>query len=479
MKNIRLLLSFVIFVVAGCNQGKQKTGSLNGIENAVIEQKSDSLVKAYQDLDIFSGVVLIAKNGTPLYYKAFGLANRENNIANTLNTKFDIGSINKMFTKVVVLQLLQEGKIKPDDNIGKFIPGFDKEVAEKVTVQQLISHRSGFGDYMQEPGFFERPKSEQSIKAIIEMIKKLPLHFEPGTEQEYSNAGYILLGGIIESVTKKTYYHNVKERILNPLGLKNIIVDEKKMNDPGKATGYMKNMRGGLENNNGILLVPTPAGGFISNATDLLTFFENYFYSDKLVNKETKKQDEFYSMMEDARKNGRAIPIAGGFQGANAVVFNVLKDTVSIIVLANMDEPVAEQVGNGVYSIINGRAPEKATIPAMQYVYKTFKEKGADYVQTHFEELTVNFHPGEPKNIILNNIGYNLLFADETDDAISIFKMNTELFPQIANTWDSYGEALLKAGNKTAALQAYKKALNIRPGLKSAQDAVKKIESGR
>ena len=479
MKSIFSLLYPIIILTAGCNSAKKQPESLNGISLANIEKSADSLAKSYQDLDIFSGIVLIAKNGETLYHKPFGMANREKNTANTLETKFDIGSINKLFTKVLILQLMQEGKIKPADNLGKFISGFPEQVAAKVTVSHLIAHSSGFGDYMQEPGFFERPKNEQTIKAIIELIKKMPLHFAPGAEQEYSNAGYLLLGGIAESVTGKSYYDNIKERIIDPLGLKNTVVDDTKAAAANRAIGYMKNMRGQLENNEGILMVPTPAGGFVSTAADLLTFFEAYFYSDKLVNEETKKQDEFYPMMEEARKNGRAIPVAGGFQGANSVVFNVLKDTVTIIVLANMDEPVAEQVGSGIYAIINGKAPKKATAPALQNVYKTFKEKGVAFIKANFEVLTENFHPGEPKDLILNNVGYNLLSAGETDDAMQIFKLNTELFPQIANTWDSYGEALLKAGSRKAALDAYEKGLAIKPDMQTALDAIRQIEAGK
>ncbi|HPR01965.1 MAG TPA: serine hydrolase domain-containing protein, partial [Saprospiraceae bacterium] len=181
-----------------------------------LAQKIDALVKQYQDLDIFSGVVLVAEKGEPVYQKAFGQSNREHGTANTMSTYFDIGSINKLFTKVLVMQLIEEGKIQPDDLLGKFLNGFPEEAATKVTIKELIDHTSGYGDYMQEPGFFDLPKSEQTIPALVERIRKMPLDFEPGTEWQYSNAGYLLLGGIIEEVTGKPFYQNILDRIVIP-----------------------------------------------------------------------------------------------------------------------------------------------------------------------------------------------------------------------------------------------------------------------
>ncbi len=445
--------------------------------NARFEAKVDAYVRQYIDLDIFSGVVLVAENGQPIYQKAFGLANREKNTPNNLNTRFDIGSINKFMTKVVILQLIQEGKVKPNDNLGKYLKGFPETAAAEITIQHLMSHKSGYGDYMQQPGFFSRSKSEQTIGAIIEMVKKMPLMFKPGEEQEYSNAGYILLGGIIETVTGKSYYENIKERIVNPLGMNDTIVDDAKASSPNRAIGYLKTMKGELEDNEEMFLIPTPAGGFLTTAADLLKFFEAAFYSDKLLTESGRKLDDGFAFFERARQNGNAIPIAGGFQGANAVVFNILKDHKTIIVLANMDEPVAEHLGSGIFRIMNGKDPDKPSLPAMQSVYRAFKEKGTGYLKQNFDELTSNFNRQGPKDMILNNVGYNLLSSGQTDDAIQVFKLNTELFPNIANCWDSYGEALLMKGDKAAALAAYKKALSIKPDLPSAKDAVKKLES--
>ncbi|MCB0753843.1 MAG: beta-lactamase family protein [Ignavibacteriae bacterium] len=471
MRKYIIAVSIITLFISCKGQTQNKKAGDYQYENGI-----DALVKQYQDLDIFSGTVLVAEKGKILYNKAFGLANREKKIPNTLQTKFDIGSINKAFTKVIIMQLIQEGKIKTDDKLGQYLKGFPMESSEKITIEQLIGHRSGYGDYMQEPGFFDRPKSQQTMEAITEIIKNMSLMFEPGSDWQYSNAGYILLGDIIEKVTGKSYYDNVKDRIIKPLGMSSAVVDTSKKMATDRAIGYMKTMRGDLENNEDILLIPTPAGGFIMTDEDLLKFMEAYLFSDKLVKPEAFKYDDFYPFLQKLKKEGGAIPIAGGFEGANAVALNDIQKHQTIIVMANMDEPVAEQLATGIYNILNGKEPKKPSLPVLQNIYSAYEKNGIAYVKQHFEELSADFSMMEPKDMLLNNIGYNLLFSGETNKAIDMFKLNTELFPNIGNCWDSYGEALLKKGDKKAALAAYKKALSINPNIPSAQEAVKKLE---
>lgn len=475
MKLIYLFL-FLALTQICLAQPKTARQNLTKADKERIEKEADALVKAYMSLDIFSGVVLIAQGGKPFYHKAFGLANRETKTPNTINTRFDIGSMNKSFTKVIVLQMVNEGKLKLSDPMGKYLDGFAPEAAEKVTIEQLLNHTSGFGDYHTSE-YFDLPISEKTLANIIQIIQQLPLMFEPGTAQAYSNAGYVLLGGIIEKASGKPYYQNVRERIVKPLRLKNTYLEDK-YNVPQRAIGYLYTMRGELENNEGFQENPTPAGGFYATTTDLLTFYRAYHYGNKLWDESTRSLDEFYAFNQEHQNTGGAMMHAGGFNGANTVLFEILRDQISVIVLANMDEPVAEQLGTGILAIIRGKQPEPPVLPARMLVYQTFKEKGIDYVKENFETLTRNFHPDDPKDILLNMIGYNLLYSDraeEVDEAIQIFELNAELFPDVANVWDSLGEAWLKKGDKHKALKFYKKALEITPDLPSAKKMVKEL----
>ena len=348
---------FITFcwIGTGCTQEKSKIANPTQLESKV-----DALVNQYQDLDIFSGVVVVAERGELKYYKAFGMANREKNQPNTLTTKFDIGSMNKSFTKTLILQLMEEGKLKVTNKLGDYLKGFPETAATKITISDLLKHRSGYGGYWGRD-FNDLPIDQKRIPALVERIKKLPLDFEPGTETQYSNAGYVLLGAIVQEITGNTYHQEVQERILNPLGMKETyVVDKSEV--PDRAIGYLKDMKGNLSSNTGFVEVPNPDGGFQSSAGDIVKFYNEYFYGDTLLSNATKMDDRFFKFTNENRINGEASLMAGGFPGANTAYFEVLRDEISIIVFANMDEPVAEQLGSGILAIVRGKEPNLSLI---------------------------------------------------------------------------------------------------------------------
>lgn len=474
MKHLILLLVLPMLHV-NC-QSQDALSSQLPFDPNQLEVSIDKLVDQYVQLDIFSGVVLVAHHGQPVYHKAFGYADRKAQRKVTVDTRFDIGSMNKAFTKVAILSLINNGKLSLEDSLGTYLKGFQPEVANRVKVKHLLNHTSGIGDY-HDPQYWDLPKDQKTIAGSVEKIKSLPLEFDPGSDQMYSNAGYVLLGAIIEQVTGQSYYDVIDEMIVKKLDLKNTFLREK-YNIENRAIGYSTTMRGALEDNEYLQEYPKPDGGFYSTVMDILHFFRAYHYGDELWDEATRQLDEMYDFYQEHADSGGAMSHAGGFEGANTVHYEILRDQLSVIVFANMDEPVAEQIGAGILDIIRGQEPKKASLPALRNVFLTINEKGLDYVKDHFEEITINWHPADPKDMILNNIGYNMLFSGDTKEeqqSIGVFRLNTELFPEVANTWDSYGEALLKSGNKSEAIKAYKKALSIDPQLPSALAAIKDL----
>ena len=467
-KHFSILLLAVL--LSNCEAQKSTTT----LDAKTLEPKIDALVQQYLDLDIFSGVVLVAENGTPVYHKAFGLANRETGEKNTLNTLFNIGSMNKTFTNVVVRQLAAEGKLALGDKLTKYVSGFADPNAEKITIEHLLEHQSGLGDY-HGPAYFDMPYEQKSIANITDIIRRMPLEFEPGTDQRYSNAGYVLLGAVIEKVTGKRYAANVRERITEPLGLKNIYLENTK-DLPGQSVGYLKTIFDELEDNRPMAGPPKPDGGFWATTSDILKFYREYYYGSRLLDEKVKQGMEQFTFFEKLKSmDGKAAGAAGGFNGANTVIFEMPSRNISILVFANMDEPVAEQVGVGILELTRGETPKPASLPAARNVWQAWQEHGPDYVRENFEELTVNFHPQDPKDLILNQIGYALLFHDRPEEAIKVFEMNAELFPDVANCWDSLGEAWLAKGDKKKALECYKKALSMDPNIPSAREMVEKL----
>src|SRR5207245_3303091 len=190
--------------------------------------------------DRFSGTVLIAKSGKPILTAGYGLADREKKIPNQLHTRFRIGSMNKMFTAVAVLQLAQAGKIKLTDPLGKYLTDYpNKDLASKVTIHHLLTHTGGTGDFF-GPEFDAHRLELRTLQDYVKLYGKRGLAFEPGSRWEYSNYGFLLLGVVIERVTGKSYYDYVAEHVYKPAGMTLTAPLTEDQLVPGRSVGYTR-----------------------------------------------------------------------------------------------------------------------------------------------------------------------------------------------------------------------------------------------
>lgn len=464
----------LIFLVTLFTKGiAQNKSTIKNIEN--FETNVDALVKKYQDLDIFSGIVLVSEKGETKYHEAFGMANRTTKTPNSIATKFDIGSMNKSFTKTVILQLVEEGKLNMTDTLGQYISGFPKIAANSITITDLLEHSSGYTNYWGSD-FEALPIDQKRLSGLVERIKKLPLQFKPGTKQAYSNSGYVLLGAVIEKITGISYHQNIVNRIIKPLRMNETYVTDK-IKVPNRAIGYYKDMRGNLCTNLGFTEVPNPDGGFHSTPSDIAKFYAEYFYGTRLLSAETKANETFFGSKSKTKQSGKALLMAGGFRGANTAYLEIMRDEISIIVFANMDEPVGEQLAAGILALVRGETPKTPSLPAHQNIYKHYTKFGIDYIENHFSTLTKNFHSEDPKGGILNGIGYTFFKEGNLKEAKKIFELNVRLFPEDANVWDSLGEVYVELGAYGKAEKMYKKALDLDPTMTSAKQMLLKMNS--
>jgi CubicO group peptidase (beta-lactamase class C family) len=305
----------------------------------------------------FAGAVLVAKNGKVLFSGAYGLADREKKIPNTMDTRFRIGSMNKMFTAVAVLQLVEAGKIKLTDPVGKYITDYpNQEIATKVTIHQLLTHTGGTGDIF-GPEFDKHRKELRTLNDYVALYGKRSPQFDPGSQWRYSNYGMLLLGVVIEKVTGQSYYDYVQEHIYKPAGMTLTASLPEDQSVAGRSIGYMRSEAGGwVANTDTLPYRGTSAGGGYSTVDDLQRF-ASALMSHKLLNAdstellitgkvETGGGAKYAYGFEDQRdKDGNGwVGHGGGAPGMNGDLKICPKSGYIVAVLANLDPPAAGQI---------------------------------------------------------------------------------------------------------------------------------------
>jgi CubicO group peptidase (beta-lactamase class C family) len=199
-----------------------------------INQKMEELASS----DRFSGTVLIAKGNQILYQKAVGLANKEQNISNLIDTKFNLASMNKMFTAVAIAQLVEKNKLNYTDKVVQHLPNLPEKTFAKVTIEQLLTHTAGTCDFFRIPDFMSIKDTAKTIASYVNLAMKEPLLFEAGKRFEYSNYGYILLGAVIEKLSGMSYFDYVRKNIFSVAGMTNTDSYETDRKNENLAIGY-------------------------------------------------------------------------------------------------------------------------------------------------------------------------------------------------------------------------------------------------
>ncbi|MBA2539997.1 MAG: beta-lactamase family protein [Deltaproteobacteria bacterium] len=304
--------------------------------------------------DAFSGAVLVAKHGKTIFAEAYGMADRAQKIKNTLDTKFRIGSMNKMFTAATTLRLVQEGKLARDTPLGKVLADYpNKQVATKVTIHHLLSHTGGTGDIF-GPKFDEKRRELRTLEDYVKLYGDRELEVEPGNFQ-YSNYGFLLLGVAIAKVTGKSYYDAVEEHVFEPAGMTATasLPEDDKVSD--RSIGYMHETGPWVPNTDTLPFRGTSAGGGYSTVGDLARF------GDALVNHKlvdaahlklltTGKVDmgprmKYAYGFTESSGPVRCFGHSGGAPGMNGDLA-ICDSGYTIVVLANLDPPVANQVSD-------------------------------------------------------------------------------------------------------------------------------------
>ena len=480
--NLIAIIGFIFLcqLQTSCNQSQPQTKA----------EKIDNLISLYADYEGFNGAVLVSHKNEVIYKKGFGYANMEWEIPNQVDTKFRIASITKPFTAMLIMQLVSEKKLELHKPISTYLPNYPKINGSQITIHQLLTHTSGIPNNYNSESKLERFPDKQKPEKLVDEFSGLPLEFIPGERFSYCNAGYVLLGYLIESVTNKSFETVLKEKILEPLGMKNTSIDKHRPLIKQRASGYFKAF-GDYYNSNYIDMSSVYAAGAIYSTV------EDLFIWNQALSEETLLPKQYLDLMftkhiEDSHYGGHygygwelieksigntnqkieTISHDGSIDGFCALFTSIPSSQSSIIFLNNTKRAFLNAMTTAITGILNDQPYDFPLKPTAKFMSDIIKNKGIESGIAFYKKYKDDpeYHSSEQELIVA---GYKLLHAGNTKDAAQVFKLSTEVFPDRDNPYDSYAEALMALGKNNDAIINYKKSLELNP---KNTNAIKMLE---
>ena len=326
-----------------------------------LAQQADELVQAYVKSGDFSGSVLVAKDGKIILKKGYGLANREWSIPNASDTKFRLGSITKQFTSMLIMQLVAEGKIDLEAPMSTYLPKYRKDIGDKVNIHHLLTHTSGIPSYTDDQVFMmTKVRNYYKPEEFVEEFCSGDLKFEPGSEYDYNNSAYFILGFIIEKMTGMTYAEALEERIFKPLGMNDTGYDSYSEIIPKRASGYRVDAKG-YENCWFLdMSIPYAAGSLYSTVEDLYKW-DRALYTNELLDEKWKKKmftpflnNYAYGWSTGDYEGHPYMDHGGGIFGFNTFLIRGYEDDMFAVALGNSEVNLSGRVAQNLGKLALG-----------------------------------------------------------------------------------------------------------------------------
>lgn len=353
--------------------------------------RMEQVVQWYVGGNRFMGSVLVARGDKILLNKGYGSADLEWDIPNSSTTKFRIGSLTKQFTAAAILLLEQRGKLKIDDPVKKYMP--DAPAAwDKVTIFNLLTHTSGIPSFTSFPDYHSTEATPTTPEKLVERFRDKPLEFQPGEKWNYSNSGYVLLGYLIEKISGQSYKDFLQENFFKPLGMNDSGYDSNSAIIVHRAEGYTPSASKPMHAGYIDMSIPFSAGGLYSTTGDLLRWEQGLFGGKVLSQESLKKmttpfKNDYAFGLGVLKANGHTIiEHNGGIEGFNAHMSYCPDDSVTVVVLANLNGNVPSELATKLMATAHG---EKVVLPSERKEITLPKEVMARYTGTY--ELTPGF----------------------------------------------------------------------------------------
>lgn len=491
-----LAIAFFLSICTSCSQ--------NTSDKTINESPYEQFLTEAHARAQFNGNALIFEKGEIVYQGAFGIRNMESSDPLNINSVFRLASVSKQFTAMGIMILKERGKLNYDQDIRELIPELPYE---GITVRHLLNHVSGLPDYTRlmakewKPELkFDDPKravsgNEDAIQMLAE--KKPEIHFKPLEKWEYSNTGYMLLASIINRVSGVPFSQFLQENVFKPAGMTNTSVYTYMVEEdpalPNRTFGFRTSFEKDKMQSTDFHFLNNVQGdgGIYSTLADLL-HWDRMLYKDKLVSAETLEEAFTAAIMPDGKNTNygfgwqvetspegkKTVSHSGGWAGFATYIQRDIEDDRCVIVLSNNSNNYFWGVVEGLMNILNNREYALPRMSLGEEIGKVMLNEGVDKAVQRYKEITTT----RDENYIiheqeLNQLGYQLIWIDKTAEAVAVLRLNMEEYPKSANTYDSYGDALLAHGDSLNALVEFKKAFSMNSTFTETDKKIKELES--
>lgn len=348
---------------------------LTCLTSAAVSQDTarlDEVATSYTKDNHFMGTVLVVQGDQILLDKGYGMANLDWSIPNAPDVKFRLGSLTKQFTAALILLEQQDGKLSIADPVSKYIPDTPK-AWEKITIAELLGHTSGIPNFTADPTFHAWSQNPHTPAEELAFFSAKPLDFAPGSKYSYSNSNYEVLGDILEKVSGKTYNELLRQRLFDPLGMKDTGLDADDLILPKRASGYAPSPAGLIYARSESMTVPWAAGSLYSTTHDLLTW-ERCLFGGKVLSAASLKlmttpgKGNYGLGVEIANVDGvTVVNHGGGIEGFNTHLSHVPENDLTVVVLSNVSGGAPSAMAPQLVSVALGHpvvlAAERKAVP--------------------------------------------------------------------------------------------------------------------
>lgn len=451
----------------------------------------------------FNGTALVFDKGKVAYEGAFGVRSIDPLDSLTVNSQFRLASVSKQFTAMAIMILKEQGRLTYDQDIRHFIPELPYA---GITIRHLLHHTSGLPDYvrMMDESWktdlrYDDPAryiggNEDVVKLLAE--KKVPLAFTPGERWEYSNTGYDLLGTVVMRASGMSIHDFAQRYIFDPAGMsRTVMYDYVPGPDPAmpdRAYGFHVEWDGAHMTPSDWHYLNKAMGedGVYSTVGDLLKW-DRSLYTEKLVSKATLEEAFTRATLNDGSTTDygfgwfiqqtptgkRMLQHSGGWLGFSTYILRAIEEDKCIVVLMNNSSGRLWEITEGLTNLLFDRPAFLPPLSVRAEMGRVVADEGVRTAMVRYRDWKAE-QPGGYifKEIELNMLGYDLMWAGRTKDAVAIQELNLEEYPNSANAYDSYGDALLADGDTALALANFKKCLAMDPAFAGLREKIAGLE---